>query len=181
MPKANGPNYEAIKTAYLKGGPDNSIPKLAARFKVSQSTLEKRASREKWKDQQQETGKEVARILPQKIAEVVASEAAERTREHLRVWGLLLKEAEKRLTMMDPILGDSGEPVLDRFGHPLMLPHVKDTKHLDALANTVKKATEGERLALGMDKTQSNPLDDADFNGGSLWEVTADEPPGDGE
>lgn len=178
MPKAKGPDYEAIKAAYLKGGPGNSIPKLAARYKVAQSTLEKRAARENWKDQRQETSREVARILPGKIADAIANEAAERCREHLRVWGLLLAEAVKRLGMMEPILGEDGAPLLDRFGSPLMTLHVKDTKHLDALANTVKKATEGERLALGMDRAQSNPLDDADFNGGSLWEGATD---GDGE
>jgi hypothetical protein len=185
MPKANGQSkplegklLARVKAEYLST--TKSVRVLAAEFSVSEDALGRLVTKERWKALRAETAGKTAEKLVEKISTAQANEAAERTREHLRVWSLLLKEAEKRLTMMDPILGDDGEVVRDRFGNPLMTPHVKDAKHLDAIANTVKKATEGERLALGMDKVQSNPLDDADFNGGSLWEGVEDEPPGAG-
>jgi len=57
MSKKRKPNWTEIQTAYQSG--EGSIRELAIRFGVSQSTLEKRSIREKWKVQKQEISKKV--------------------------------------------------------------------------------------------------------------------------
>jgi hypothetical protein len=143
--KKKAPDFTLIKTAYLKGGRDNSIAKLASRFGISADALAKRASREKWKDQRQETVREVSRKLPGKIADIIVNEAAEWTRESLRMATVARKLIADKLGASQAIVGFGPEGPSSIEVAFLNAPRdVKDW--INALAAADKMG----RLALGL-------------------------------
>jgi len=57
------PPWPAIRVAYLNG--EGSLRELALRFRISENTLEKRAAREGWRNQQRELCGKVAETAEQ--------------------------------------------------------------------------------------------------------------------
>lgn len=171
--KKRKPNWIAIRAEYEAGGISQRA--LAEKCNVPYPTLRDRAKRESWAEAKEETRSKIIAETSQKIVDTLSTEAAQATINHRRLWGLILQDAEERLGLNDPIISPlTGQPMMDDAGKPYLARHVKDAKHLDALTNAVKKAVEGDRAALGLDKRQSDPADDKDFNG-SLWEGLEDD------
>lgn len=83
------PDWKKIKAEYVRGGV--SYRKLADKYGVSFSTLQKIAAEEKWTDLRKKTG----RKLEEKIAENVASQEAKRVNEVQNIADLLLQKIRK--------------------------------------------------------------------------------------
>lgn len=85
MPAEKKPNWDRIKAEYLKGG--TSYRQLAAKHKVNESTLTKRAIRESWADELQQVSSEVAAEIRQQVVDsriMDAKEVLERISNHAR-------------------------------------------------------------------------------------------------
>lgn len=72
--KANAPNWKKIKAEYIRGG--ISLRDIAKKYKVSYSTISKRAASEKWSDARQTRGIKMESKLVEKIADQQAAKLA---------------------------------------------------------------------------------------------------------
>lgn len=103
--KPKGPDYEGAKAAYLRGGHENSIRNISSKFGIPQGTLSKRAAAEGWTKLRKETAEELGKILPSKVADAIATEAAEWTKESLRLARMARDLIGKRSTANQVIVG----------------------------------------------------------------------------
>ena len=72
--KANAPNWKKIKAEYIRGG--ISLRDIAKKYKVSYSTISKRAASEKWSDARQTRGIKMESKVVEKIADQQAAKLA---------------------------------------------------------------------------------------------------------
>lgn len=155
---AKEPNWKAIKAEYLKGG--TSYRKLAAKYKVNESTLTKRAIRESWSDGLQQTSSMVAAEMPAKVAEVILDEAADWVRETLSI------AKDLRQELKNSIKGEQIRIASTPIGPKLIsLPTLNTAQDIKALASALADIDKTARQALGLDKKdeqqQSQSIDPA--------------------
>lgn len=147
--KAGAPDWGKIQAEYLRGG--KSYKQLAAKYGVNLSTLEKRAKRESWAELLRQTSSQVAAELPAKVAAVIADEAAEWTRETLR----LARDARKLLAQrLSPeatqilVLGTKEGP------EEVHLPFLNAPRDWGAFVKALSEVDRIGRTALGLDEKE---------------------------
>lgn len=139
-------DYAAVRAAYLQGGRANSLPKLAAKFRIPLSTLEKRAAAEKWKAARQETGRIAAGQTAEIVARSLAEEAAAWVLESLRVARELRAEVfDARRGVQVKVMNGPAGPVR------LELPLLNDAADLRAYVAALAAVDKLGRTTLGLD------------------------------
>lgn len=88
-----------IKTAYITS--DKSCAELAKEFNVSQSSIEKRCSKEKWKDIRASVCKSAEKILQEKAVEIVVEDNLARIQRVMTLADHLADRIEEALEQLD--------------------------------------------------------------------------------
>ena len=92
MSNGNVIDWNAIKAEYIAGG--TSYRKLAAKYRVSRDTLNRRAIAEQWLKQREETKAKTTAIIQQKTAASAADNAATAQRIKAKLLARLEKEID---------------------------------------------------------------------------------------
>ena len=92
MSNRNVIDWNAIKAEYIAGG--TSYRKLAAKYRVSRDTLNRRAIAEQWLKQREETKAKTTAIIQQKTAASAADNAATAQRIKAKLLARLEKEID---------------------------------------------------------------------------------------
>lgn len=195
MAKAKTPAKNTKKTAPVKAGsPRTSSQKtkidwfearkvylsnstisykdIAEKFKISLTTVEKRAKSEGWVELRQELGEKAFNELTEKL---VATKTSANDR-HLQHYQNLQALANRSIQEMD-----AGSILFDRKGNPMyerkedgtvkVIRRPINPFELEKLAKALKTAIDGERVVLGL-PTSVSALTDAE--GGNPWSGFAD-------
>lgn len=149
----------AIKAAYVAGTP---APELAARHGVPLSTLESRASRERWSRDRKMVADQVQAELPGRVAEVVLDAAAQMIERHFTAFGRGLSAAERMFDDVEPVINpETGEPAFHEAEDGRMVPVVQRTvqrpNQLRDVLTAIEKAVNGQRQARGLADPKHDP------------------------
>lgn len=134
--KRDGPNWKKIKAEYVRGG--ISQQKLADKYGVSISTIERRARLEKWTELRKEREGKAAEKLVEKAADIQADTAAK----------LLQMQSEAALAIYGKLIG-----TLKNF------PDGVGTKNVRETVEIKKLTVNGEERELPLHKTFTNDLE----------------------
>jgi tRNA A37 N6-isopentenylltransferase MiaA len=157
-----------IKNDYLTK--NFNYEKLAAKYGISRSSIEKRASKEKWRDDKNATCKKIESKVQEKTIEKVAEKVSDRNARILEISDLAtdaieeyLKEKHyKKHVVKYKYYDCEGKPNKEELKAVEL--SVADTKAFSNMIASLDKIQKGQRVAEGADKpakqNNSNQLDD---------------------
>jgi predicted DNA-binding protein YlxM (UPF0122 family) len=138
---AKKPDWIKLKNEYLAS--DISLRRLATKHKISESTVMKRATREKWGEAKSQTLIEIDAKVKQKTQEAAVNEKIARNERHIRLYEQGLDVVEELLKQyMDELKANKKRPKATAYT-------------IDFLMNALQKAQKGQRVALSMNDDDS--------------------------
>ena len=138
-------SWKKIKAEYIAGG--TSYRKLAEKYDVSLTTLQRYAKKEKWLDLRQQAESKAAT----KIVEIESDKQAERMRRLLTVSDKLLQAVEDAVEQFQ-----AGELLLEKGALKSLSGAIKDIKDIQSIKSELDIEEQKARIAILKKQAEAN-------------------------